>query len=621
MSRPGQRKRLDDSSKLSLPEARASIVDSVRNDQLGVSSDPVVRQGDLAAEDLHSLSRNDVADISRPGAFRMAPGCPPITPTSSVDDSSTGARSTNEISSAQPEPEVLMVEADLVADTPEPETTILVDATPVHRKAWIAFYLGVLVIVGVAIAIGVYLGAPPKYEKRTSNPTGTPSLQPSSYRTKTISPTHVPSTSPTASALPSLLPSPFPTTVLESSFRRSLPTSTQQSLERVQTPQARALKWVLWEGQPDFAKIKTRMTQRFALATFYYATGGNSSFDSESGWMKVNSSECTWRGCNCTPGNIVVSLAYDLRGGLDGTLPPELGLLSSLEILRLELQNRLSGSIPEDLGGLHRLRVLNLLFSSLSGWIPNSIFHMSSLAVIELGYNNLSGKLPTLVAASSNVSSLSLSGNSLTGPLPPSIGSMTSLLDLDLSANSLSSSIPSELGKLTRLKSFDLSDNVLRGHIPTELAALTQLRTLRMNNNSLEGSIPDGIGNLSRIRDLEVYLNKLTSAIPRSVGNLSRLTRLVLSNNRLTGRLPTELGLLTDLTADGFFLDSNFFTGPLPTELGQLSRLTDMHLYSNALTGSVPSELCTLLTGVLELYVDCPAIRFNATSCPCHCEP
>ena len=120
---------------------------------------------------------------------------------------------------------------------------------------------------------------------------------------------------------------------------------------------------------------------------------------------------------------------------------------------------------------------------------------------------------------------------------------------------------------------------------------------------------------------MQVKLNKLTRAIPRSVGNLSRLTMLDLSNNSLTGRLPTELGLLTDLNADGLVLDSNFFTGPLPTELGQLSRLTEMNLYSNALTGSVPSELCTLVTGVLELYVDCPAIRFNATSCPCHCEP
>ena len=47
------------------------------------------------------------------------------------------------------------------------------------------------------------------------------------------------------------------------------------------------------------------------------------------------------------------------RGGLDGSIPEELGQLASLKKLDLE-NNQLSGSIPNQLGRLRRLRGLAL---------------------------------------------------------------------------------------------------------------------------------------------------------------------------------------------------------------------------------------------------------------------
>ena len=88
----------------------------------------------------------------------------------------------------------------------------------------------------------------------------------------------------------------------------------------------------------------------------------------------------------------------DLSGmDLRGRVPPELGGLSVLRVLRLS-GNRLTGPIPPELGGLVHLRVLALDANALSGAVPP-----------ELG-------------GLANLTELRLDGNALTGPVPPAPG-------------------------------------------------------------------------------------------------------------------------------------------------------------------------------------------------------
>ena len=57
--------------------------------------------------------------------------------------------------------------------------------------------------------------------------------------------------------------------------------------------------------------------------------------------------------------------SHHLRGGV----PPELGMLENLQVLRLELNNGLEGEVPPELARLPRLKALDL-FDTNTGCIP-----------------------------------------------------------------------------------------------------------------------------------------------------------------------------------------------------------------------------------------------------------
>ena len=81
--------------------------------------------------------------------------------------------------------------------------------------------------------------------------------------------------------------------------------------------------------------------------------------------------------------------------GLTGAIPPELGNLSMLEILRLS-QNSLTGAIPPELGGLSNLKMLTLAKNGLAGAVPPELGQLSSLEELNLAHNTeLSGVLPS----------------------------------------------------------------------------------------------------------------------------------------------------------------------------------------------------------------------------------
>ena len=106
----------------------------------------------------------------------------------------------------------------------------------------------------------------------------------------------------------------------------------------------------------------------------------------------------------------------------------------------------------------------------MTGPIPPELGKLTKLELLRLSNNGLTGPIPPELGQLTQLTSLDLSGNGLTGPIPPELGKLTKLEFLRLSNNGLTGPIPPELGKLTKLRDLDLSNNEWTGCVPKTLA-------------------------------------------------------------------------------------------------------------------------------------------------------
>lgn len=82
-----------------------------------------------------------------------------------------------------------------------------------------------------------------------------------------------------------------------------------------------------------------------------------------------------------------------------------------------------------------RVSRLNFSGMGLAGTLPPDLFMLKSLEVLDLSHNSLAGTLPPADALNPNLRVVDLSHNLLAGPLPDSWSQLTSLRSLDLSSN------------------------------------------------------------------------------------------------------------------------------------------------------------------------------------------
>jgi Leucine-rich repeat (LRR) protein len=447
---------------------------------------------------------------------------------------------------------------------------------------------------------------------------------------------------------------PAPTTdPLEQYIAQLLPNITQLEIQKTQSAQSEAFHWIVRDVQSQLPEKEERsdeqqvdfdyfveigsesnatatptvtnslaslpysdmqIVQRFALATLYHATKGIG-WKYQRFWLsRVH--ECQW--FSSEDPNAVQSLPICNSEGeytrlvlqenrLIGTLPPEISLLTNLEVLILVGDNFFSNPdyllqhhLPSELGLLTKMQTLHISKNSISGSIPSEFALMSDLRVLRLFENELTGGIPPEILMSGcqpngspctrNLHEIRLYDNLLSNTIPTEIGLMTSLVVLDLYRNQIQGTIPSEIGKLTRLTLLDIQSNRLRGSIPTEIGLMRNLEFLKLSENNLNGHIPSEMG---KLRDL---------------------FWLLLKSNRLEGPIPTELGFLHRIR--WFLLLDNALTSTIPSELGGLSSVQFLEVYDNLLTGRVPSEICHLQeTNILFLLmrvdcnIDCPCPR------------
>lgn len=334
-------------------------------------------------------------------------------------------------------------------------------------------------------------------------------------------------------------------------------------------------------------------SQRSALLALYDSTGGTA-WTNRTNWSGAPGTECTWYGIRCDAAATSVEQILLPDNNLAGTLPPDLGSISTLRFLDLR-SNRLTGTIPAQLGQLVLLAHLLLSSNQLSGSIPPELAAITGLSSLDLANNKLTGTIPPALLASGALPllfELDLSGNALSGSIPREISNLRFLLALRLSGNGFHGNIPAEIGGLPNLQLLLLNENGLTGPIPPELGNLSSLSALSLAGNELTGEIPESLGNLSNLVELDLSANELSGGIPAGLGRLSSLETLDLHFNGLSGRIPPELGGITPLRQ--LDLRFNSLSGGIPPWLGKLANLVVLDLAVNELGGTIPIEVFDL---------------------------
>jgi Leucine rich repeat len=429
---------------------------------------------------------------------------------------------------------------------------------------------------------------------------------------------------------------------------RSWIAPTREDLLRLLEPtsaQSQALDWLHNDPVTLTTGRSTRsVLERYVLAVLYYSTSGPSwKFDYLS-----DDDVCTWNnqkaatnnsqsmlGVYCVEGGTSVGTVALSENKLRGTLPWELSLLTSLEVMDLGL-NSLSGSIPTQIVQMTDLQVIVVLWNVLTGQIPKEISELTRLEAFWGSENKLTGPLP--VTFSPFTVEIDLGGNSFTGTIPDSWGTTMPSLDfVFLHDNRLTGSIPFSFGRLSYLSDLFLYSNLLTGPLPTTFSS--SLTSLLIDDNTFTGSIPSTWGSsIPNLWVLALAQNSLTGRIPPSLfaalTNLEYLTAgdnflsgplpesfpasisdIHLPTNALTGPIPSTWGdMLPNLGS--LAIHGNLLTGSIPVSLGQIPTLTSFTFHSNSLTGSV-DFLCDVGNWT-SLEADCP-VPITCSCCTiCH---
>ena len=263
-------------------------------------------------------------------------------------------------------------------------------------------------------------------------------------------------------------------------------------------------------------------------------------------------------------------------------LPPEIGRLTHLQILRLgrgfDTKAPLE-TLPPEIGNLTNLRELYLSQNNLTQ-LPATIGSLTSLQALYLRQNNLT-QLPPEISNLTNLQELYISQNNLI-QLPPEISQLKNLKTLDLRQNNLTE-LPPEILQLTHLETLDLSQNNLT-QLPADIRRLTSLKSLNLIQNNLN-QLPPQIGQLINLQVLDLDQNDLTQ-LPPEIGKLTKLQLIDLNQNNLS-QFPLEITKLTNLQS--LYLIKNNIS-QLPPEIAQLTNLKSLHLSQNNLT-QLPAEI------------------------------
>ena len=396
-------------------------------------------------------------------------------------------------------------------------------------------------------------------------------------------------------------------------FQVSLSSVSDPALfENPQSPQSRALNWIVFDDELQLSSTDEAIIQRYICMVVYFGNGGEGwDFPQPAVEWGTGVHECEWDYITCEVNKTVGKLNL-LDLGMTGTLEAEMVNLSQLTSLDLGRNKLNEVNFPSLLLQMTNLRFLYLDALDLKGTLPSEIAKLSKLEQLFLGSNSFSGALPSELQSLSSMESFQANMNNFEGYIFNIVSGWPLLKNLDVGNNDFDGSIPTKLP--SSLQTLRLDRNSIGGTLPTELGTLTNLISVILTQNfRLGGWLPSELGKCSSLETLHVDSNTFIGSLPSEFGNLPRIQELRLGQNEFTGMIPSELGRCTTMTSLDF--NNNNFNSAVPTELGMITGLSMLWLQFSDVSGSMPTEICSLRQEKLvDLQADC---KFSGAQLEC----